>query len=291
MYYFYKNFFMRVLIGILIMIITLAAESKSINPQDSSENVKAKTMFAATTQQLYIIPLGYSPSSDALFGLSFQDGIVNKYFAAQVPFNIIVAPIVEGELSKRYLSKPDEYSKLKNIDAKFIISIIKDNNADLYIAKFSNGTFTYEKLPFNSEYNEVMGTFDAEGNKIFFASDRPGGFGGYDIYESEWDGKKWTEPKNLGPHVNTTGDEIAPFMLKDGVTLYFSSRRDGKQDFDIYVTTFSDELVDWGEAEKLKYPINTDADDIFFRVSPDETRAVYCSSGKEGYGVYEVLFK
>lgn len=285
-----KTRLMKIFVIFFVLLLSLITEGKIIPPQDSSENVKVKMMFFANTRQLYMIPLGYSTGTDALFGISFQDGLVDKYFAAKEPFSIIVAPIVHGQLSKTYLSKADELSKLKNVEASFVVSIINDNNADLFIARFSQGIFSFEKLPFNAKYAEVMGTFNAEKNKIFFASNRPGGYGGYDIYESEWDGKKWTEPRNLGPHVNSEGDEIAPFMLQDGVTLYFSSRREGKNDFDIYVSTFSDELVDWTEAEKLHYPINTDADDIFFRVSPDERRAVYCSSGKEGYGVYEVLF-
>ncbi|MCX7696785.1 MAG: hypothetical protein N2Z72_03710 [Bacteroidales bacterium] len=260
-------------------------------PGDSSENIKARQLVSINTQHLYHLPLGYSSGSNAIFCISFQDGIVSSFYAVQKPFRFLMAPIVQGQLIQKYLSTPEELSTWKGIEGKFIVSIIEDNNADLYVVRFSNGSFsTPEKLSFNSPYNEVMGSFNSDGMKIYFSSNRPGGYGGYDIYETEWDGKKWTEPRNLGAPINSAGDEVAPFLLKDGVTLYFSTRSDAKKDFDIYVSTFSDENVSWEVPEPLSFPVNTKSDDLFFRMSPDESRAIYCSEGKEGYGIYELIF-
>lgn len=260
-------------------------------PGDSSENIKARQLVSVNTQHIYHLPLGYSNASDAIFCISFQDGVVNRFYAVQKPFRFLMAPIVQGQNIQKYYSTPEELSSWKGIEGKFIVSIVGDNNADLYMVKFSNGSFSApEKLSFNTPYNEVMGSFSSDGMKIYFSSDRPGGFGGYDIYETEWDGKKWTEPRNLGTPINTTGDEVAPFLLRDGVTLYFSTRPDANHDFDIFVSTFSDEEISWKTPDPLAFPVNTSSDDLFFRMSPDETRALYCSEGKEGYGIYELIF-
>ncbi|MGB3800576.1 MAG: carboxypeptidase regulatory-like domain-containing protein [Lewinella sp.] len=78
-------------------------------------------------------------------------------------------------------------------------------------------------LPFNgSDYSTGYGTFSRDGQTIYFASNRPGGYGGYDIYLARLDGGQWpTIPENVGPVVNSRGDEITPFA--DGHSLFFSS--------------------------------------------------------------------
>ena len=78
-------------------------------------------------------------------------------------------------------------------------------------------------LPFNgSDYSTGYGTFGNDGTTIYFASNRPGGYGGYDIYRAALNGDDWEKtPENLGPVVNSRGHEITPFY--DGHSLYFSS--------------------------------------------------------------------
>ena len=76
----------------------------------------------------------------------------------------------------------------------------------------------------NSKYRETSGCLSADGKTLYFTSDRPGGFGGLDIYMAKKGRKgRWGKPINLGPKVNTPYDEEAPFLHRDGTTLYFSS--------------------------------------------------------------------
>ncbi|MCU0355125.1 MAG: hypothetical protein MUD08_15510, partial [Cytophagales bacterium] len=110
----------------------------------------------------------------------------------------------------------------------------------------------------------------ADGNTIYFSSNRPGGAGGLDIYRSTKtpDGK-WGEAVNLGPAVNTPYDDDAPFIHADGQTLYFSSRgHAGMGGFDIYRTEAQEDGA-WSRPENLGYPINTADDDIYFVLSAD----------------------
>ena len=78
-------------------------------------------------------------------------------------------------------------------------------------------------LPFNGNgYSTGFGTFGADGQAIYFSSNRPGGFGGYDLYRAREANGNWeTVPENLGPTVNSQGHEITPYY--DGSSLYFSS--------------------------------------------------------------------
>lgn len=135
----------------------------------------------------------------------------------------------------------------------------------------------------------------ADGTKLFFSSDRPGGYGGRDIYMVRKMGNgKWGEPENLGPMVNTPWDDDAPYFHPDGKTLYYSS--DGPNSiggWDIFVTEYVEDENKWLTPLNMGYPVNTPDDDIYFVLSADG-RTGYYSSGKEGgYGekdIYTIYF-
>ncbi|MDP3557462.1 MAG: OmpA family protein [Bacteroidota bacterium] len=137
----------------------------------------------------------------------------------------------------------------------------------------------------NSKYWEPSACFSADGNTIYFTSNRPGGFGGRDIYSiKKVPNGEWGNPKNLGPTINTEYDEDAAFIHHDGVTLYFSSNGHKTMGgFDIFSSTLSG-VNDWTEAENVGYPINTTDDDIYFVISPDGLNAYFSSFRSGGLG-------
>lgn len=121
---------------------------------------------------------------------------------------------------------------------------------------------------------------------IFIASDRPGGFGGTDIYVSKkmQDGQ-WGKPKNLGPVINTKYDEDAPFIHPDGKTLYFSSKgHPSLGGFDIFTSTYLAVNDSVTTPENVGYPMNTADDEIFFIWSVDGTRGYFSSAREDTYG-------
>ncbi|MEQ8706830.1 MAG: carboxypeptidase regulatory-like domain-containing protein [Phaeodactylibacter sp.] len=98
-----------------------------------------------------------------------------------------------------------------------------------------NGEWTEEKpFPYNgSGFSTGWPNISPDGNTLYFASDRPDGFGGFDIYVSYRMGNTWSAPENLGPVVNSPGDEISPFH--DGDYLFFSSNyHQGMGGYDIF---------------------------------------------------------
>ena len=83
--------------------------------------------------------------------------------------------------------------------------------------------------PINSEYQEPSASLTADAITMYFSSNRPGGFGGKDIYRViKFGNGDWSMPMNLGPTINTTFDDDAPFIHPEGKTLYFSSKGDRK---------------------------------------------------------------
>lgn len=149
-----------------------------------------------------------------------------------------------------------------------------------------------EKLPepINSKYWETHACYSPDMNFIYFVSNRPGGYGGRDIWVTEKVGGKWMEPENLGPTINTQYDEDSPYMLPDGMTLYFSSQgHENMGGFDIFISTISEDGF-WSTPENMGYPVNTTEDDVFYIPTPDEKHAYYSSAKNYGMGGQDLYY-
>lgn len=170
---------------------------------------------------------------------------------------------------------------------------------DLYEAKAHNGQWQAPELmtaSINGKHHEPHASIAPGGDEIYFTSDRPGGFGGRDIYRiRRLPNGEWSLPLNLGPRVNTPHDDDAPFIHSDGVTLFFSSKgHAGMGGFDIFKTVLTDpDMNGWSEAENMGYPLNTTGDDIYFSMSEDGQTGYFSSERAGGLGmqdIYQVEF-
>ena len=169
-----------------------------------------------------------------------------------------------------------------------------DNGGDIYFSeKQADGTWgPRTPLPgiINSSYEEKSITISKDEKTLYFTSNRPGGFGGIDLYKATLDSKgTWSNVRNLGAKINTEFDEEGPFIDYDGVTLYFSSKgHKGMGGHDIYRATFNPQANDWSEPENMGYPINTPDDDVFFVASQDGKHAYYSSVRDDGMGYTDI---
>lgn len=127
------------------------------------------------------------------------------------------------------------------------------------------------------------------GRTVYFSSDRAGGFGGKDIYRIEKDSMGyWSMPINLGPKINTSGDEKSPFIHTDDKTLYFSSNGQlTLGGFDIYYAR-KDSLNEWQKPENIGSPINSEHDDLGFFVSTDGKNGYFASNKMKGMGGWDI---
>ena len=125
---------------------------------------------------------------------------------------------------------------------------------------------------------------------VIFSSQRPGGYGGFDLWKSSLRNGRWTEPENLGPEVNSAFDETAPFLLRDGRSLFFSSNNSAGSigGLDIFKSIWAPRSKSWSAPENLGMPINSAADDSHFRISSDGFTAFFSSSRKDGYGLRDI---
>ncbi len=137
--------------------------------------------------------------------------------------------------------------------------------------------------------------FLADDSLLIFASRRPGGLGGLDLYFATRSDSGWTAPQSLGTSINSAYDETTPFLAYNGRTLYFSSNRTGSMGgLDIYKSVFDDETRSWSVPVNLGAPVNSPGDDAFFRLSVDGLSAYFASDRLDSYGqrdIYVAYFK
>ncbi|MBL4586924.1 MAG: PD40 domain-containing protein [Flavobacteriales bacterium] len=139
--------------------------------------------------------------------------------------------------------------------------------------------------PVNTSKWESQPSISSDGKVLYFASNRPGGLGGSDIYVTHLaPNGEWTVPRNLGEQINTKFAEETPFIHPDGKTLYFTSDGHiGMGQKDIYVTR-KDANGNWSEPKNLGYPINTWKDEMGLFVAASGETAYFSSDRKEGFG-------
>ncbi len=137
----------------------------------------------------------------------------------------------------------------------------------------------------NTKYWESHACLSTDGNVLIFVSNRPGGYGGRDLYRCvKLPTGNWSKALNMGPVINTEYDEDGAFIHPDGRTFFFTSNGHKTMGgFDIMFATL-DENNQFSEVQNMGYPINTTDDDVFYVTSPDGKRGYFASSKEGGFG-------
>lgn len=172
----------------------------------------------------------------------------------------------------------------------------EDGSGDIYVSTRQGARWS-APVPLNRfinhpDYNEAAACLSADGQRLYFSSNRPGGKGGFDIYVSEKGANgQWGRPSNLGSPVNTRGDELSPFIDAEG-TLYFSSNGHATLgDHDLFRTVRNDGR--WSIPENLGYPVNTSGYEGSLFLSRDGRTGYFTSRrkpGKSDADIYSIVF-
>lgn len=191
-------------------------------------------------------------------------------------------------ISKNINTPDHEASIGLSVDGQKLFIYKPEDEGSIYVSELEGLEWGKPKKlgeNINTRYRETHASLSADGRLLYFASDRPGGLGGLDIYVSEMqtDGT-WGEPQNLGDAVNTKVNEESPYIHPDGKTLYFSSEGHlNLGGYDVF-TAEKNQFGTFAKAENVGYPVNTVQDDIFYIPTPDGRRAYFASKRKGGKG-------
>ena len=145
------------------------------------------------------------------------------------------------------------------------------------------------EFSFNSDdYSTGHPSIDNTGKVLYFASDMPGGYGGSDIYFSVFNNGFWSEPFNLGPKVNTQGNEFFPFISNDGVLYFSSNGHGGLGGLDVYFSVPEGGV--FNTVENMGYPLNSPKDDFSFVLDEPGTQGYFSSNRNGGRGNDDIYF-
>ncbi len=162
-------------------------------------------------------------------------------------------------------------------------------SCDLYITNKIGDHWTQPKTlgkPINSKYWESQPSLSADGQTLYFSSNRPNGHGGRDIYVSKNEQGSWSIPINLGPTINSPKDETTPFIHPNGKILFFSSNGFvGMGGFDLYKSNGQD--TSWTTPENLGFPINTHKDEVAIVIASDGKTAYFAKEEQKNYEILD----
>ncbi len=183
----------------------------------------------------------------------------------------------DGE--RMYFTRNNMQKGMTKADSKGITRL------KIYEAK--RGTFDWEnveEMSFSSdEYSVMHPSLSADGKTLYFSSDMPGGYGGFDLYMVTRTRARWTSPVNLGKRINTDKNDVFPFIHDSGTLFFSSNGHKGQGGLDIYSVDLSNETSK-GIVINLGAPFNSNDDDLSLILNEEGTKGYFTSGRKGGVG-------
>ena len=162
----------------------------------------------------------------------------------------------------------------------------------LKIYEAHKGEFDWEniqELPFNNdEYSCMHPSLSPDGRRLYFSSDMPGGYGGFDLYFVEKRGESWAMPINMGPEINSPSNEVFPYVHESGVLFFSSNGHNSRGGLDIFMVNISTQ--NWGRVVNLGVPFSSPHDDLGFILDADGEFGYFTSNRSGGIGQDDIYY-
>jgi len=247
-----------------------------------------KIVFASPSDKVTIIKRVWRENGQAYLDLYLGDvdsigGIINKRkLQGEVNRKLHEASLAfTKDLKTVYFSANNYNEKEKSIRGKGGF-----DNIQLYKASVNEeGLWSnITKLPFNSDdFQSGLPSLNVDETKLYFVSDREGGFGKTDIYvvDINSDGS-YSDPVNLGPKINTEEREMFPFMSDDNILYFSSNGHAGYGSLDVFASKIFDNTV--SEPLNLEAPVNSPKDDFAYILKEELQKGYFSSNREDGKG-------
>jgi hypothetical protein len=232
--------------------------------------------------------VGYSSAGGAgTFDICFVDTATKDTWKKAALFSKnLKTPVNDGPVT--FTGNGDTIYYSRNIEVSGKLSEISHarNKLGIFSAVKENGKWVkIREMRFNNEwYNVTTPCLSPDGKRLYFASNKAGGFGGSDLYYSEWKVNYWGDPVNLGPAINTSGNESYPFVSLSGDLYFASDGHPGLGGKDIFVSRFADTA--WLYPVNIESPVNSDADDFAFIIDDEQSRGFFSTSRGNSIDIY-----
>lgn len=227
-----------------------------------------------------------------------QGKYTDLYYTEKVPGNAYAKPMrLKGKVNSLLNDGPASFSN----DASQLLftrnTAIKNKDKtvhrlQIYFSELKGENSWDKPVPFiynNAKYNTGHPMLSPDNTLLFFVSDMEGGYGGTDLYFCERIDTFWSEPLNLGPKVNTAGDELFPFFHPDGTLYYASDGLPGLGGLDVFATKL-EAGGSWTEPKNIGAPLNSARDDFSFIINEENSAGYFASNRKGGLGDDDIYY-
>ncbi len=285
--------------GIELMKRKLNLSLEILSPPSNPTNSQYSPVISPDGKKLYYTNRGPESRGEIMdntakkkfLGNYYEDVFVVERSDSTGPFN------PGSGLSNKINSLEHEAPLSISYDNKilFLYKSTVKNEEDIYYSEREDEADSSWSAPkkvkgINTPYWEGHACLAPDGRTLYFSSDRPGGYGGRDLYSAirKSDGS-YGNVRNLGPKVNTEFNEDAPFMYSNGTSLYFAS--EGHQSmggYDMHYIKYDSATNDWQEPINLGYPINTTDDDRFYYITTDGSFGYFSSARASGENLHDI---
>ncbi len=260
------------------------------NPKDAVDGINTeKSEFCPAVLDNHLVFVGEKQTDFIEYGINDLNGM--PYLNVYISKINLAKATNQKSFSNRINSYYDDGPVSFSADGKTLLFTKVDykekrgnkdfvNRAKIYFATGHDRNWAFIKpFQYNSdEYSVAHPSLSADNNYLYFTSDMPGGFGGKDIWYCKRNGDGWDKPVNLGSDINTSGDEMFPYIRKDETLFYSSNGLAGFGGLDIFTAKIKYEKWILNRNESLL--LNSSADDFGICFANDSTG--YFSSNREG---------
>lgn len=286
--------------GIELMKRKMALSLSILTPPSNASNSQYSPVISTDGKHLYYTNRGPESSGELMddknkkrdFGSYYEDIFVaeNAEGNDQMKFD-------EGRSIGPIINSPIRHEAPMSLsyDQKmmFIYLSGEKESEDIYVSyKVSDTAWTAPKKlagGVNTPHYEGHAFLAKDGKTLFYSSDKPGGYGGRDIYKATMkEDSTFTNFENLGPKINTSFNEDCPYIYKNG-SMYFASEAHGSMGgFDIFYIKYDSAANEWQEPINLGYPINTTDDDRFYYITDDGKWGYFSSARASGENLHDI---
>ena len=286
--------------GIELMKRRLALSLEILTPPSNNANSQYSPVISPDGKRLYYANRGPASKGQMLDEKSKKSETGTYYedvFVATRENADEGTPFQEGRNLSNNVNQADRHEAPLSVsyDNQMLFVYLSGNKEgeDIYVSYNQNDTgWSAPTKPkgLNTPQWEGHASLAPDGKTIYFSTDRPGGYGGRDIYSATMqEDSSFTNVKNLGPKVNTPFNEDAPFIYANGSSLYFSSEAHGSMGgYDIFYIKYDSVKNDWQEPVNMGYPINTTDDDRYYYISPSGDWGYFSSARASGENLHDI---